>query len=132
MTQRLNNDLVGKLLHFETYLGERFSNMRLACFVDALTAVRLGLDAAAKHQQYFGSLPAGTPDDWRSYQYALFYNVEQQTVILGVPWIRESSITENDNPPRIYTVYGATDEQDASIRAMFRGNGITNFEVSRG
>lgn len=131
MSIPLTDDSFGKTVHFETYLGGLYRHMRFECLLDAKTAMALTCDAPALHQQYFGSLPPGVPNDYRAYKYAMFYDIQNKPVYLGVPWIKAGSVTESDEAPYVFTVWGITADTANSIRAMMTSNGVESFEVTR-
>lgn len=131
MAFNLTEDHFDKILHFETYIGGRYKNMRFSALLDARTVMQLGFDAPALHQQNIGSLPPGVPNDFRAYRYALFYDVQNKPTYLGVPWVRDSSITENDEAPYLFTVWGIDALTADSIRSMLIAHGVEQFEVTR-
>lgn len=131
MALNLTEENFDKILHFDTYTGARYTNLRFSSLLDARTVMQLGFDAPAVHQQNIGSLPPGVPNDFRAYRYALFYDVQNNPIYLGVPWVIESSITENENAPFIFTVWGIDNTVADSIRSMMIAHGIEHFTVTR-
>jgi len=131
MTIALTDSNFDKVLHFETYTGERYTHMKFVSLLDGATVVELGFDAPAKHQQYIGSLPAGVPNNWKAYKYAKFYDIQNRAVYLGVPWINPDSVTEDDEAPYLITVWGVDTDTMNSIRSMLIANGVESFEISR-
>lgn len=131
MSLTLTDSSFDKVLHFETYLNERHKHMKFVALLDAQTVVELGFDAPARHQHYIGSLPPGIPNDWRAYKYAKFLDVQNRPVYFGVPWVKGTSITEDDTAPYIITVWGVDNNTMNSIRSMLVANGVEKFEISR-
>lgn len=128
---QLNDASLDKVMNFETYLDEQFKHLKFVAIIDPLTVVQLGFDAPAKHRHYVAALPPGIPNDWRAYKYAKFLDPVNNPVYLGIPWVRQSSITEDDNAPYVIRVWGATPDAIQSLRSMMVANGIEKFEISR-
>lgn len=131
MSTVLSNENFGKILHFETYLNERFKHMKFVGLLDAQTVVELGYDAPAKHSQYIGVLPPGIPNDWKSYTYARFLDLENKPFYLGVPWVKVASITEDLNAPYILTIWNVDQSTMDNVRSMLTANGVNKFTISR-
>lgn len=127
----LTHDNFDKVMNFESYTGKRYKSLKFVAILDGLTAVQLGFDAPAEHQQHIGSVPPGIPNDWKAYKYAKFMDVENNPIYLGIPWIVPSSVKEVDNSPYIFTVRGIDDTTAQSIRSMLIANGVEHFEITR-
>lgn len=127
----LNEASFDKVLHFETYLNQRYKHLKFVALLDAATVVELGFDAPAIHQQYIGSLPPGIPNNWKAYKYAKFLDVSNNPIYFGVPWIKTGSITEDDSAPYHITVWGVDATAMDSIRSMLIANGVEQFEITR-
>jgi len=125
----LDQDLVKKTISFETYQGERITNLKLLSILDPQTAQALGFDAPAKHVQNYPFLPPGTSDNWQDYMYAKFVDADNKVSYYGVPWVKPESIVINDNPGVRITIIGATQAQIDNVKSMMIGSGISNFTV---
>ncbi len=127
---KLSSDNVGKTLSFETVAGEKFNNLKFVSMPDADMVADTGNDPLAKHTQYWPFINDGTPNDFRAYQYAKFIDADKKSIYFGVPWIRESSIVENNSPVTIFTFpAGTTAAQIDSVRSMCLAAVIEGFTV---
>lgn len=89
----------GNVVTFEVYpasiLGARFGNVKVLAMLDKDSA-NTWIDADAVHVNVFPTLPSGTPDNANEYQYLKFKHVNGNIGVIGLPWIREDSITVNE------------------------------------
>lgn len=69
------------------------------------------------------------PADYRDYMYGKFSRSDGSTFFLGTPWVKESSIIENDSPSYIMTLLNPTPQQVESLRQMAVASGIENFKI---
>lgn len=128
---KLISSNTGKTLSFETIAGEKYNNLKFVSMPDADMVADTGNDPLAKHTQYWPYMTDGTPNDFRAYQYAKFIDSEKKPIYFGVPWIRESSIVENNSPATMFTFpAGTTADQIDNVRAMCLASGIEGFTVT--
>lgn len=127
----LSSEQFGKVLSFETWNGARYINLLFTQLLDPQTAQQLGVDIIALHQQHLPSFAHTGIVGWRDYSYASFYDVNGNRVILGVPWVKGDSITDNANPTYTLTLPNATHEQVDSLMSMATANGIENVILTR-
>lgn len=73
-------------------LPSAYKNVLVLGIIDDTTARALGLSVEEKHVNVYNSLPVGTPDDPTAYMYVRIQHPSGVTEILGLPWIRESTI----------------------------------------
>lgn len=126
---QLNSDALNKTITFDTYEGVRYKNVRFIGILDAGSVVALGFDAAAKHMQNYPYLPPGVPDSYTGYSYAKLVNANNETLYMGIPWVKPASITENANPVRLITLRNSDDNTLASLRSMMIAHGIEDFTI---
>lgn len=126
---KLDDDALNKTLSFETVLGVKYNNLKFTDNLSALTLIALGQDPEALHQQYREKLPPGTPDDYRLYRYAKFEQVSGGPIFLGIPWVKEDSIEENEHPNYGGIFRSITAAQLDSLRTMITASGIEDFEL---
>ena len=118
---------IGQKVTFEVYpsaqFGYSFKDVTIAAFIDASIAMSLGTDLIALHQNVYPSLPAGTPDDPMQYSYVMVKNYNNESTILGIPWIRESTIVVNSGST-LTLVFQDIDERrkDRIIEGCLRNN----------
>lgn len=86
---------IGKTYRFSVYapelLGNDLQNVAVLAILDRETA-NMYLDTVAWHQNIYPQLPAGTPNDPNSYQWALFRTSTGQKICLGLAWIKEETV----------------------------------------
>lgn len=104
---------IGTVISFEVYpsvqYGSNFQSVTLRAVFDSNIARMLGFDYIAANQNVYQSLPAGTPVDPTQYSYFQVEYGSGETEILGVPWIREGSLTIV-NGKRLTLVFDDIDE----------------------
>lgn len=87
---------VGQRVSFELYpshiYGSTFNNVTITAFLDHGLANALGFDVIAAHQMVYPSLPEGSINDPTQYNYVRIQNTNGEYQIIGIPWIRESTI----------------------------------------
>lgn len=86
----------GATIDFDVYpssiLGSGFKSMKVECIVDYETTRFFKLDPASMHAMVYPQLPAGTPNDYRSYAYVKLRHPNGDVQCLGVPWINASTV----------------------------------------
>lgn len=104
---------VGTVISFEVYpssqYGNNFQSVTLQAVFNSNIARALGFDYIAANQQVYSSLPAGTPIDPTQYNYFQIMTSSGETQILGVPWIREGTLSIHDGK-RLTLVFDDLDE----------------------
>lgn len=129
----LNSETLQKTLNFETLDGVVFRGYKFVGILDAETASIFATDIRAWHAQMYPYL-TGVANDYRSYSYGKFIKADGSSsvsVILGLPWIKESSIEESSSIAYRVLVRNATYTQIQSLRNMMMANGLTDFEISQ-
>lgn len=89
----------GKLYTFATYapsqLGNDYQNAKCLGVLSADLAVAVGVDIYSKHALIYPTIPKtnNVPDDPTQYNYVAFLTQSGNRVVLGAPWIDETSIS---------------------------------------
>lgn len=118
---------VGSVISFEVYpstqYGNNFQSVTLMAIFNSNTARKLGFDYIAANQNVYQTLPAGTPIDPTQYNYFEIQYPSGETEILGVPWIREGTLSINTGK-RLTLVFDDIDEtrKDRIIAAVLAQN----------
>lgn len=118
---------VGTVISFEVYpsaqYGNNFQSVTLMAVFSSDVARMLGFDYVAANQNVYQSLPAGTPIDPTQYNYFQIKYPSGQTEILGVPWIRNGTLTIK-NGKRLTLVFDDIDatRKDRIIAAVLAQN----------
>lgn len=104
---------IGTVISFEVYpasqVGTHFQAVTLQATFNASLARMLGFDYIAANQQVYSTLPSGTPSDPTQYNYFQVKLQSGETQILGVPWIREGTLSIH-NGKRLTLVFDDLDE----------------------
>lgn len=99
MTVSFKNIANRSRVTFEVYpsnvFGYKLTDVTFVAELDPQTALDLGEDIRALHASVFESLPPGTPDDPFQYDYVRVRTNEGKYLILGLPFIREGTLTVN-------------------------------------
>lgn len=131
MNISLNDENLDRTVNLELYSGHRYQSLKFVAILDGHTVMQLGYDAPANHQQNIGYVPAGIVNDWKAYKYGKFFNVKNEAVYIGLPWIIPESVEETSNTPYLITVWDVDNKAINSLRAMMNANGIEKFEIKR-
>lgn len=104
---------IGTVISFEVYpsaqFGNNFQAVTLQATFNSTLARMLGFDYIAANQQVYSTLPAGTPNDPTQYNYFQIKLASGETQILGIPWIREGTLSIH-NGKRLTLVFDDLDE----------------------
>lgn len=126
---KLDTDAIDKTLSFELYSQVKYSNMKFTDIISASTMLALGQDPQAAHIQNLPFL-TNVSDDYRQIKYGMFINADNEKVYLGLPWIKEDSVVENDSPVYQITFKQLTQAQLDSVRSMLTASGIEDFTIA--
>lgn len=124
-----------KSYNFETYapslLGTAFKNVEVVGVFPYETAIVLYGELAPLHAEIYstGNLPIGTPDDPRQYNYYRIKKADGSFVILGEPWIDQTSIVEVTSGTVTITIPKQTQTDLSRLRVALLQNGIVDFEI---
>lgn len=128
--------VIKSVVSFSVYptavLNSKFSNVKVLGIIDASIARALGTGVNELHANVFSSLPSGTPNDPDAYLYVRIEFPSGQTQILGLPWIKESSIVVSDYTVINAKIAGVTPADWDQILALLGANGYNQVELSAG
>lgn len=123
---------IGSSYVFETYagsiLGTTFKEATCVAIMDGETALREN-DVISIHANVFPSLPVGTPNSYSGYPYVKFKLKTGQSMILGMPWIKENTISLVETVNVQVTVKLNSISEADNVRRALVSNGITDFEI---
>ena len=88
----LDSSYTGKTVSFELSSGIKYTNYKLLSILDVDTVTSF-FDARAAHAQNFPYMPADSLDDYTSYMYAKLVDPNKNYLYVGVPWVKDGSIT---------------------------------------
>jgi hypothetical protein len=119
--------------NFEVYgtqiLGNNYSGVTILAIMDADSAAK-EIDAVSKHAAMFPYLPNGTPNNWRSYDYVKIKTVTNQVTVIGMPWIKENTITLVEARTATIKVGNVTGSDANRIRNALITNGFNDIEIT--
>lgn len=127
------SDLMGQTITFEVYpssvIGTRFKNAIVRSISDH-TGVT-GFNPAVMHANVFATLPSGTVDDFRKYNYLRLELENGNITFVGIPWIISNSVQVVSNQNLIIEIpkYGSQENQEF-IKRMLLNNSITEFTLN--
>lgn len=108
---------IGAVVSFDLYpaqiIGASLKNAKVLAIVDGVTAKALGTDVAALHAAVYATLPVGVPNRFDGYSYVRLKLTSGETVIIGLPWIKESTLLRAQ-VGRLNVVLEGMSEQDYS------------------
>lgn len=97
--------------------------------VDYETATKY-TDVYPLHAKVYPYLPAGTPNDPKAYDYLLIKTTAGNTMVIGIPWIKENTI-ELIESRTIRVLVGGTSASDINrIRNCLVQNGYNQLDIT--
>jgi len=81
-------------LQAPSILGASLKNVTVVSTMTERSAIRAGLATREIHAKIYSQLPVGTPNNPDAYTYVEFRTMSGETVIMGLPWIKQESIEE--------------------------------------
>jgi len=122
------------VISFEVYpsaiLGTNFNDVRVEAILDAETTRLLGYDPWSMHANVYPTLPDGTPNDPNDYMFVRVRQGSGETTIVGMPWIRESTVTLSSNSVVSLKVVDVGPEDVTKIVNALSANGYTATDVT--
>jgi hypothetical protein len=109
-------------------LGTDFQNVTVLAILDYESALGLA-DIPAMHENVYPYLPAGSPRDPSTYDYLKIRTSAGRTVVLGMPWINESSITLVSSQKMLVTIDGVGSADIARVRTALNQNGYSAIKI---
>ena len=107
-----------------------FTNTYVNGVLDMDTAQMLGLDVRAKHQALYPLIKSkGYPDDPASYGYVRVTKENGSSTILGIPWIREATITVKQRRRITVDIPDVGVNDVGLVKAALESNGYPNAVV---
>ena len=135
MTQAMENK---KTYDFEVYapsvLGTSFKRVEILGYFPYETAILLAGELEPIHAEVYstGSLPVGTPNDPRQYNYYRIKKADGSITTLGEPWIDQSSIVEVQAKTATILLPNVSTSDLIRLRDMFTQAGFVDFEIKFG
>lgn len=125
-------ELVGKVISFSLYapsvLGNGYTNVKVVGAVSADIA-KTYADIITQHTQVYSSLPPGTVDNYKSYEYLLIKNANDNIVPIGFPWI-QGTPTLSASTITTFTFNNLSANQVRDLEIIVRSNGYNDYSVN--
>ena len=90
-----------------------------------------GHDAAAEHIRVLPTLPEGSVTDPKDYSWLTFKMSNGELVILGEPWIKQSSVVKDNNAAYTLTIYDGSERTPEDLRLAASSLGYSNYHVEK-
>lgn len=126
--------VIKSILSFSVYptavLNSTFKNVKVLGIIDSSMARDLGTGVDELHANVYNSLPAGTPNDPDAYLYVRIEFANGARQILGLPWIKESSIVISNYTVINAKISGVKPSDWDDILALLGANGYNQVELT--
>jgi len=111
-------------------LGSGFTNARINAELDMESAAAMGLDVRSMHRNMYALFKdKGYPDDPASYGYIRVTKENGIVTMLGVPWIKESSVVSKARDRITVDISDVSVNDLALVRAALGSNGFPQAVV---
>lgn len=128
--------VIKSIVSFSVYptavLNSQFKNVKVLGIIDSTMARDLGTGVDELHANVFSSLPGGTPNDPDAYLYVRVEFANGSRKILGLPWIKESSIVVSNYTVINAKISGVKPSDWDQILALLGSNGYDQVELTAG
>jgi len=122
----------GNVISFDVYprnyLGT-FSHVRVEGVLSYDAAVRNGFDPVSLHVRVSPTLPDITPNNARDYSYVVVTDRNNNTSLIGLPWIKEETLIVHTNYTADITVEGLSQGDDARLLQVLNRNGFHQVSI---
>jgi hypothetical protein len=129
MTQYEINSVYSFDLHAAGILGSSYKNVTVRGMMNEASAIRAGCATREIHAQVFSQLPIGTPNNPAAYTYVEFETSMGETLILGMPWIKEDSVQKILSNNYNVKVGGISPTDLPRLRNALLTSGFKTFEI---
>lgn len=119
--------------NFEVYpsnlIGTNFKGVTVASRLDPEEASR-EIDIIARHAQYYPTLPAGTPDDPKSYDYLKIRFLDGSVAVIGIAWIDISTVEEVSSQTVTVKISSVSAGDLSRIKDALLSNGFSDLDIT--
>lgn len=125
-------DYLGKMVSFQlwpsTIITDDFTQVKIVGVVGS-EAAQSYISPARQHTLVYPMLPEGTPNDYRLYDYILVRKQDNTLTAVGIPWVKESTLTVIGSTEYVVTIRDKTNDDLALLRRVLMENNFTNFSI---
>lgn len=116
------------IVSFELYpaqiIGVGYQNAKIMGVFNADTA-GTWIDTAVLHAQIYPTLPSGVPNNHDGYDYVRLLLPSGEKTVIGIPWIRDSSLVVADSRRLQLTIDNVSSADLARIQIALSANNFT-------
>lgn len=123
------NSRISFEMNASAMFGYRIENATFSGVFSADVAILMNVDIEAMHASAFPTLPDGTPNDARQYDYFQVRLADGQTRVMGVPYVREGSVKVSGGKTLVLTFSEVSNEQFYRIKEALASNGFSPSNV---
>lgn len=129
---KLNStELIGKTVSFDTYgthiLGTTFDRVAFVGILDTDSARHIE-DVAGLAEAMYPSLPAGTPSDYRTYQWIKVKLSDGSYRCLASYWVKDNTVVIHEDVALSLTVTKINTTDIDKVLNLLRAHGYTSLE----
>lgn len=129
MTKLKIGDTVSFDLWSTYFFNGSFKNVKVMSILD-IDDAKAYIDPVALHVSIYPSLPEGTPNRPDGYNYVKVKHQNGSISCIGIPWIREDTITAISGQFVHFVVEGGAEMRERVVQALAANNiPITSVEV---
>ena len=129
------NDLTGKTVSFQLYpssiITDDFTNVKVIG-ITTYEGASGEMSAAQQHALVYATLPEGTTNDYRLYNYALIKTQSGKITAIGLPWVKDDSIQVIGSTDLVVTIRNKTPEDITNLHKVLMENNFTDFAITVG
>lgn len=119
------NSRISFEMNASAMFGYRIENAVFGGVFNADIAMAMNIDIEAMHASAYASLPDGTPNDARQYDYFQIRLADGTTRVMGVPYVRDGSVKVSGGKTLVLTFTEITNEQFHRIKEALSSNGFS-------
>ena len=125
-------DLIGKVVSFQLYpsaiVTDDFTNCKIIA-VGSHESASGFISPARLHSTIYATLPEGTPNDYRAYEYVLIKKQDNTITAVGIPWVKDNSVVIVGSIELHATIRNKTIDDVDGLRRVLMENNFTDVEI---
>lgn len=122
---------IGKTASFKVFpsiIKDDFTNVKILGVVSYEDAEGFGV--AETHVKVYPTLPAGTPNDYRAYNYLKLRFPNGKVDVIGLPWVEENSVRIFSTMDIVITIRNKGVEDIDTLRMILAANGYQDVSIA--
>ncbi len=129
MTFNFETNLVYSFdIYPRVYFDTNFNNVTVLGTVGYELAAKYA-DIYALHAQVYPTLPSGTPNDPRVFDYIMIRTATGSTTVLAKPWIKEDTIELIEAKTIVVTIDNVSASDVSKVRNALVQNGYNQLDI---